>query len=1143
MATLGKWSGGTTSLLPTTSWAAPNALFPTQDRNDGSAYSFASATSTLTLPASGLADGYLLVAAFEFEDTSNGRHNPQGKIIQASGTGNFVGGPTGGYNRDNSEDRAYVRCFAFVDNPSASATFQFQWKRDTDAPTGGTVRSEFQVIPLYYSNHGIYSSTTAALYGGTTPNQVTGWSAVNESDTAAIELVSNVVTVKGDNKNYLVFGSQFYEGRGGRTQRWFGLEIDNVQDNAAKACAYYRQSSVDELGGFYTQIVQTVTANRTIESTCYRGDGVAALQGGADIDGSTPTVGDHTLVVLELNDSAEVFLSESNALSSNVATTGPVDLSIAPTGTFTGDSASWTRASDTGVNAEVAMDALLGANIGCAQNTSLTTGSRWTAYAEITVNGAEDADSFHGNYMRNNQSSQDCFGWSANLLGFQALALNDDVGVSVTELAGSEGGNGTINSPSGWSGFWGINLDTLEAAGGPVTGTGAVSQTGPTVSGSGTVATNDVGGSGNIELGAAISVSGAGTADHTTGDGAISLGGAAAIAQESFSYAETTSNETSVTVAKPSGVVQGDELRAFHATFENGGGRSASGWTLIEQNEHGGGKGVGYAVYRKTAGASEPANYTFNGPNGRHACGIVRLSGALAGAEDAKSNSLNPSASASPVTPAITTVASNTLVYRFFAADKNKVDTEDANYPSGYTGVYVRNTNGDLAVGLAYKSESSAGSKGTATFSGVLVEARDYVSVSISFAAAASGNLSVSGEGTASATAGASGTGNISQTGPTVAGDGTASQDVGGTGAVSRTGPTVASAGIASEATGDGAISRVGPSVAGSGLSGSVSGSGAVARTGPSVTGSGASAEATGQGSVARTGPSVAGSGTSAEVSGDGAISQTGPTIAGAGTVVTADVSGTGAIDLVGPAIAGDGVAAADVGGIGAIDVTGPTIGGAGTSGDAATGTGSISLGGATVQGAGTAAADVGGIGAVALAGPTIDGAGTVETVDNVGNISLTGPSVNGAGTSAEACGVGVVSLAGPGVSGTGISAEATGDGSVSLQTPTVEGAGTSGAVEGAGAVDRVVPSVVAQGTVGEASGAGVVALQGSTVIGTGSVATVIPAPPPAANTLTAANRHTDLDARQRDGTLSGRERPALKARTRTNTLKAAKRR
>ena len=466
MATLGKWSGNTVSHVPTESWAAPNGMFPTEDRNDD--YSFTSSTSTLTLPSSGLADGYLMIGAYEYEDASNGRATLQGQIVQTGGTGTFVGGPTSGYCRDNSEDRAYVRTFGFVDNPSASSTYQFQWKRDVDAPTNGTVRSEFQVIPLYYSNHGIYTSTTAALYGGTTPNQTTGWTVQDESNTAAIEHATNVVTVKGDNKKYLIFGSQFYENYGAsRTQRWYGLDIDGTKEDAAKSYSYSRNASNDEVGEMYSWIIETVTANRTIESFAYRGDGVAASQGGADIDGSTPTVADHSLVVLELNDSAEVFANIGNG-GQNLATTGPIDLTVCDTTDIQfNDSASWTRSTDTAMNAEVAMDALLGANISAAQNT-VSDGSRWTAFSEFTVNGTEQTDSFGGDYMRSNQTSQDTFGWSANLLGFLGLSLGDDVGISVTELVGSEGGGGSIDSPDGWEGFWGINLDTLEDVGAPI---------------------------------------------------------------------------------------------------------------------------------------------------------------------------------------------------------------------------------------------------------------------------------------------------------------------------------------------------------------------------------------------------------------------------------------------------------------------------------------------------------------------------------------------------------------------------------------------------------------------------------------------------------------------------------------------------
>jgi len=458
MALLGKWSANTITVgnAPET-WSTAPAIFGTEDRNDSSTYTLSS-TGLLTLPSSGLADGYLMVAAAEFSD-DGARYNPQLRITQASGTGTFAGGPTGGYLRDPSEDRAYVRCFAFVDNPSASSTYQTQWKADTDDADAAdtTIRSEFQVIPLFYNDVAVYTSTSAALYGGTTPNQVTGWSG---TDGTNITLSSNVITCAADNARYLILGSQFFEGRGGRTQRWHGLEIDNVQENAAKAYSYYRNTSNDESGDIFTWLLETVTANVTLEQTCYRGDGVSALQGGADIDGSTPAVGDHVMVVLELNSSAEVFRSQSSTNSSNLATS-PTDLNVNETTDFN-DTASFTDVANTSINCVQTADYLFGANISAASNAVANT-TRWTAYAEYHVNGTEDTDSFAGDYLRNNQSSQDTFGWSANLLGFQGLTAGDDVGVSVTERAGTENGGAAV-SPAGWTGFWGINLDTLSAS-------------------------------------------------------------------------------------------------------------------------------------------------------------------------------------------------------------------------------------------------------------------------------------------------------------------------------------------------------------------------------------------------------------------------------------------------------------------------------------------------------------------------------------------------------------------------------------------------------------------------------------------------------------------------------------------------------
>ena len=335
--------------------------------------------------------------------------------------------------------------------------FNSKWKSDTDTATDGTQVSSFDVIPLYYAEHGLYTSTSASLYGGTTPNTVSGWTAVDESDTNAIQLgFGTQVTVKNDNKRYLVFSGQFYEGRGGRTQRWFGHEYDSTQDNAAKAYAYYRNAANDEVGNHIFDLIETDTANRTIEVTAYRGDGISNNQGGADADGSTPSVGDHGLVILELNDDAEVWRSHNNS-TQDLDTGGIVDINLSPSATVDfNDAASFTRASDSAVNAEVDMDALFGANIGGASR-DVSPNERFEARGSVTVNSTEDTYVMHGNYFRNNQGTIDTFGFSTNPVGFLALSSGDDVGASSNET----GDGGPVTAQSGWTGFWGVNLDTL----------------------------------------------------------------------------------------------------------------------------------------------------------------------------------------------------------------------------------------------------------------------------------------------------------------------------------------------------------------------------------------------------------------------------------------------------------------------------------------------------------------------------------------------------------------------------------------------------------------------------------------------------------------------------------------------------------
>lgn len=457
MATLGRWTGSP-ALFPTTSWAAPNGLFPTQARNDGSAYTFTSSTSTLTLPSSGLADGYLMIARVHIDCSHNNRNTNQDRILQTGGTGNFANLQAGSYERNNNNDENYSLCMAFVDNPSASATFQYSWRREVGdgTPAGAVTRASFDVIPLYYSDVGIYTSTTAELLGGTTPNAADISTTTLEGTN--ITRSGTTVSVTGDNKRYMVLGSHYAEGRGGRTQRWVGPIYDSTLKRSATSYQYWRDAGTDNLGVCFTDIMETVTATRTIQLGVYRGDGVAANQGGADVDGSTPSAALNTLVVLELNDSAEVFKTEDGTGGQDLIAATRTDLNISRTTDIEfNDSASWTRASDTAMNAEQAMDALVGATAGGAYNLA-SSATRATGRCDLTVNGTEDADVYHGGYGRGNQSSTDTFGYSANPVGFVGLSSGDDVGFSVV----NEGDSGPVDSQADWVGAWGINLDTLE---------------------------------------------------------------------------------------------------------------------------------------------------------------------------------------------------------------------------------------------------------------------------------------------------------------------------------------------------------------------------------------------------------------------------------------------------------------------------------------------------------------------------------------------------------------------------------------------------------------------------------------------------------------------------------------------------------
>ena len=194
-----------------------------------------------------------------------------------------------------------------------------------------------------------------------------------------------------------------------------------------------------------------------------------------------------------------------------------------------------------------------------------------------------------------------------------------------------------------------------------------------------------------------------------------------------------TNNGTTLTIAKPTGVVQGDVM-IVNITQRHGGDSSSppepslSGWTPIgsgDDFENGGPQHRFILLYR-VAGGSEPTSYVFNlnetvdGAAGA----IVAFSGVdtNTGPFDVTPGSYKTGTgtSISGVT-AITNVSANVAVLMFAAANENNTITLfSTTNPGALTTLYGGTANNNGTVGAGWGTKATAGSTGTgsATSSG-----------------------------------------------------------------------------------------------------------------------------------------------------------------------------------------------------------------------------------------------------------------------------------------------------------------------------------------------------------------------------------------------------------------------------------------
>jgi hypothetical protein len=456
---IGHWRDSVGSQIPGTAFTA--FTFDEEIQNDG-IYSRPN-SSTIILEEAG---DYLIIATTRDNDTSNGRYNSQSRVAQTVGTGSLFTSYYTGYSRNNAENQSWTRAVGVVIDASADSQIQIQKRRDADAPTGGSVagESDVQIVRINPTNYGIYQiGGEGNGFGGTTPNTVGIGLTSTESNTAAIaaNLETNNVTIKGNNKRYLIAWSVSFEANallpGEGTQRIGHLEYDGVDELSTRSYCYRRNNANEYCGLGSMDIIETGTNDIVIQTEVFRGPGVAADQGGADANAGLSSDGNGQLIVLEMPDYLEVFRSH-DAIGLQDITTAQV-LKIAQTVDFH-DAASFTKANDESVDVTNPADIFSWANIWTARN-NVSSGARQTSFGSITINDVEQSIGEHGNYSRGDQFASSTYGMSFHPAGiFTVGTAGHDIGINSEPLPGGSAGGTDRTQPSSL-GFFSLNLDTL----------------------------------------------------------------------------------------------------------------------------------------------------------------------------------------------------------------------------------------------------------------------------------------------------------------------------------------------------------------------------------------------------------------------------------------------------------------------------------------------------------------------------------------------------------------------------------------------------------------------------------------------------------------------------------------------------------
>jgi len=430
------------SLIPTTSWVKVD--FETEIENINT--SFSNSSGDYSLPAG----DFLVIATMKYEDTSNGRVCPEGRI-NYSGSG--VNAPIygSGFSRNSGNKTSWIRSTAYIYNATAGDTIFFEHRSDSDLLSGGSIAEYCHIQIINMTPNAMLAAKDSAdtgAYAGTTWNTIQ-WDTQLATFGTGITKVGNTFTLSA-NKDYLIsYGISLANYTGStRTQRISKAVINSVDVPQSFSYAYMRQSS-DEFGDIGNMFMyKTGGTDETLELFCQRGS--------ADNDGTVVRRVDTSCVFILDVTGANYYLAKDTTGNQLITVSSDLSLNLVETETIT--TVDLTKTSDSMLTCQAEGYWIMGSSA-FVDNPAKSGSTRMTRGMKFVINGVSQKVGESGSYQRNDQSSTDTWNMAIGTLGIYHLIEADEI--EFVSFDAGDDGNSQSYTVGNQCGLWALDVNSI----------------------------------------------------------------------------------------------------------------------------------------------------------------------------------------------------------------------------------------------------------------------------------------------------------------------------------------------------------------------------------------------------------------------------------------------------------------------------------------------------------------------------------------------------------------------------------------------------------------------------------------------------------------------------------------------------------